>query len=269
MSDSDSSSQQQQQQQQSNGASTSSADDALISLPTAMKAADAIRKTLRERNDEVEASNKTPPGSLPGFVAFLGTGLLLSPLRSAILRRAAAAAASTSRAASKPTVPPPLEAVEAASNGSPNPPPPPPTQQSISSFANLVDLMVTPILAVISAQVGLVVGTLYGSSYYLERVVESDGISSNSSDAVCQSLLSACGSAAWNESAAGNAMDSSITTTSPEIDGILQISSSPSPPTPTIYPSWDPRQQTLERLHHAIQHCQDMEKRRNSAKSFE
>eukprot|EP00536_Pseudo-nitzschia_multiseries_P004328 jgi/Psemu1/302506/fgenesh1_kg.71_\ len=95
-----------------------------------MEAADKIRKFLRERNDPIETEQWLPPGSWQGVTAFAAAGLLMTPLRRSIL------------SLSGPRGP----------------------------FRGFVDLVVTPVLAVGAAQVGLVIGTLCGSGYYLERV---------------------------------------------------------------------------------------------------
>lgn len=100
----------------------------LLSLVQAMEAADRIRKVIRERKDPTETQEWVPPGTLQGVATFVATGLLLTPLRGSLLRMA----------------------------GPKGP------------FQGFVDLVVTPVLAVGAAQVGLVIGTLYGSSYYLE-----------------------------------------------------------------------------------------------------
>jgi hypothetical protein len=173
-----------------------------------MKAADVIRKTLRESREDADdfdspSGDLPPPGSLPGLAAFVGTGLLLSPLRSFVLKRAAVQ-----------------------------------PQQGVATFANFVDLLVTPSMAVISAQVGLVAGTLYGSGVYLDRVVEMEQ-DKNNTEAVCQAMLSAVLAQGHNTT--------------------LQSTSTDEPP--QLYASWDPRQQTIQRLYRAIGHCQDKQRR--------
>ena len=101
-----------------------------LSLVEAMEAADRIRKTFRERKDPIETEQWCPPGTWQGATAFAATALLMTPLRGSILNMAG------------PRGP----------------------------FQGFIDLVVTPVLAVGAFQVGLVIGTLYGSSYYLERV---------------------------------------------------------------------------------------------------
>ncbi|KAL3915440.1 MAG: hypothetical protein SGILL_005654 [Bacillariaceae sp.] len=248
-----------------------------LSLQSAMHAADAIRKSLRDNlGDDNEGG--LPPGSVPGVLAFVGTGLLLTPLRSALLRRVAANGApkvATSNIPS-PSSAARTEAATAAEsskksdlNAQVN------QQQGLASFQNLVDLMVTPLLAVMAAQVGLVVGTLYGSSYYLERVVEMEerngGDGGSNTDAICQSLLSAISSTDDNQghgqssdTAIGHADVSDMSSIS--TDGILQTSTSASPP--QMFEAWDPRQQTIDRLYHAIRHCQETERRKNNPQQF-
>jgi hypothetical protein len=232
-------------------------DESLQSLELAMKAADVIRKTLQQSDDPLERSLWVPPGTVPGLSTFVATGLLLSPLRNAILTRASAARSVVTTNARRQTA-------AAASNETA-----PPSQ----SFQNLIDLIITPAMAVISAQIGLVVGTLYGSSHYLQRVVDYDhsqatkmpsmdrrgkhrdvkGNENNNSP--CQSLLVLT--------------DASTITKISHYDGKSQDDSGdpvtyegeyfnperPSIP-PNFYPSWDPRQIVIESLFRAIQHCQ-------------
>ena len=108
-----------------------------LGLVDAMAAADRIRKAYLEREDPKETGKMVPPGTWQGGAAFAATGLLLmTPLRRSILSMA-------------------------GGNGGGNGP-----------FRGFVDLVVTPVLAVGAAQVGLVIGTLSGSSYYLDRLAE-------------------------------------------------------------------------------------------------
>jgi len=104
--------------------------DKSFTLVQAMKAADSIRQAFLKRSDPKETEQMVPPGTWQGAVAFLATGLLMTPVRGSILKM----------------------------TGPRGP------------FQGFVDLVVTPALAVGAAQVGLVIGTLYGSSYYLDRL---------------------------------------------------------------------------------------------------
>ncbi|KAG7367658.1 hypothetical protein IV203_030329 [Nitzschia inconspicua] len=246
-------------------------------LELAMKAADDIRRSLQQNEDPLEQSLWVPPGTLYGVAAFCVTGLLLSPLRSAILSRAGRGGATASRSTETSGI---IKSNNnnnnnLASSSSPSPHP-------SSSFQNLVDLIVTPAMAVIAAQVGLVVGTLYGSSYYLQRVVTNqsngnvihgscsvtstnDNIDTDkaaatsqqdSSTNLCQSLFEARNS--FTTSQSGSADDDNILLSQDDtitIGSTFATESSTVVSPPQLYPSWDPRQTTIDSLYKAIQHC--------------
>ena len=234
------------------------------SLQSAMHAADAIRKCLRDMGDKEEGL--LPPGSFPGALAFVGTGLLFTPFRAALLKKAVESGRASKKHISSPSIAARAEAANSPSTKS-DLNTQVQHQQGLTSFANLIDLMITPFLAVVAAQVGLVVGTLYGSSYYLERVVtmeenvkhsESGGIGGDdASETVCKALLSGL---------SGNQEDSKNSQSGETFqDGILETSVPSSAATPQVFESWDPRQQTIDRLFHAIRHCQEKERRKSNA----
>lgn len=170
-----------------------------LSLVEAMKAADSIRTIFLKRKDPNETEALLPPGTLEGSFAFITTGLLFTPLRSTILKMTGPR----------------------------------------GSFQSFVDLIVTPFMAVASAQVGLVVGSLYGSTYYLDRVATTVSVNETTAtsvqvgqdtnttiaDELCQELLS---------------ITSSSTSSSQEV----------------TFGLWDPRTKTMESLFRALENCQ-------------
>lgn len=286
-------------------------DPSIRALQVAMTAADAIRKSLQQMHDPEEELLWVPPGTLPGIVAFVVAGLVLSPLRSAVLSRAAAAtdAASTSatiKGAVGRRQHASATAVAKYSDSTTNSTKTAVNNNGVGSFANLLDLIVTPAMAMIAAQVGLVVGTLYGSTYYLQRVIKEDraadtnkGVngfrtehekwdydeSSSSSSSLgktdqeepnntnailCKSLLNV---AIPSKTTGDN--QSSSTTKSDDLVGLDARRdelifdtgrSSSGVPPPQLYPAWDPRQTTIWSLYKAIQHCQQQQQQQNSSK---
>lgn len=179
-----------------------------LSLVEAMKAADSIRTIFLKRKDPNETETLLPPGSLEGSFAFMTAGLLFTPLRSTIL---------------KMTGPP-------------------------GSFRSFVDLVVTPFMAVASAQVGLVVGSLYGSSYYLERVAT---VSVNETKATSVQV----------------GQDTNNTIADELCQELLSITSSPSSSSQEVtFGSWDPRTKAMESLFRALENCRKKEAEVSSQK---
>jgi hypothetical protein len=238
-------------------------DEPFQSMELAVKAADAIRKTLKQLDDPLERSLWVPPGTLPGLSAFVTTGLLLSPLRNAILTRATIARYGVTANVR-------TQAASPSSESCPTPP--------SQSFQHLMDLIITPVMAVIAAQIGLVVGTMYGSSHYLKRVVDYDnslvttvsnedvdsrGKASDADDNLndfspCQSLLTLTDASSikffYND---GETQYDSIDPAPPEDE---HFNAERQNSAPNLYPSWDPRQTIIESLFRAIQHCKNHRK---------
>jgi hypothetical protein len=180
-----------------------------LSLVEAMKAADSIRTIFLKRKDPNETEALLPPGSLEGSFAFITTGLLFTPLRSTILKMTGPR----------------------------------------GSFQSFVDLIVTPFMAVASAQVGLVVGSLYGSSYYLERVAT---VSVNETKATSFQV----------------GQDTNNTIADELCQELLSITSSPSSSSQEVtFGSWDPRTKTMESLFRALENCQKKEAEVSSQKT--
>lgn len=218
------------------------ANESLLTLNEAMKAADDIRKTFRERNDAREAEQMVPPGTWQGAAAFVATGLLMTPFRRSILKIAGPS----------------------------------------GSFQGFVDLVVTPILAVGAAQVALVVGSLYGSSYYLDRLARdaatttkpsslgsneimsvrfgpddkvtyaptTESLAAERESAVaelCQKLLSSLSPASAQAPSQANIYTPSLPSTTNTESGI------------SSFGSWDPRSRTMKSLLHAVDKCRRRE----------
>jgi hypothetical protein len=231
-------------------------DESSQTLELAMKAADIIRKTLQQSDDHVESSLWVPPGTVPGLSAFVAAGLLFSPVRNAILTRANASRSFATTSVRTQTTTPSSETT-------------PPSQ----SFQHFMDLIVTPAMAVIAAQIGLVVGTLYGSSHYLRQVVDYDNsqayiMSSGEMDrrgkaldmnghakknSICQNLLGLTDASSTKIS--GNVSKSQDDSVDLVPSTIEYFNAEGSGSIPNLYPSWDPRQSTIESLFKAIQHC--------------
>mmetsp|Transcript_38632 Transcript_38632/g.93610 ORF Transcript_38632/g.93610 Transcript_38632/m.93610 type:complete len:224 (-) Transcript_38632:24-695(-) len=208
------------------------------SLEDAMKAADGVRQVCNEKHIEEEATSKSksketsswddntgnedrkyypdkqfPPGAVEGFATFVLSGLIVfAPFRSAILRsRAVAGPMTTTTTTTK-------------GNG----------QRNTTGFKNLVDLVITPVLAVASAQVGLAAASLVGSKVYLEEVANvPPTTNSPMTDLICSDLLLI-----------------------PKEKGIAMMKESSSSSSSDSSSSWDPRVQTLFSLSRAMDTCQ-------------
>jgi hypothetical protein len=227
----------------------SSRDNSSLTLVEAMKAADSIRQAFLKRSDPKETEQLVPPGTWQGAVAFAATGLLMTPFRRSILKM----------------------------TGQPN-----------GQFQGFVDLVVTPILAVGAAQVGLVIGTLYGSSYYLDRLAmdaattTTTTTTTSSSPGSSKQLMSVRfgrddkmsfsptteGLAAERESTVAElcqeVLSLSLSSPPPSSEASIQT---PSLHTATAlvereavsFSSWDPRSKTMKSLHHAVDNCRRRE----------
>mmetsp|Transcript_38631 Transcript_38631/g.93609 ORF Transcript_38631/g.93609 Transcript_38631/m.93609 type:complete len:224 (-) Transcript_38631:24-695(-) len=208
------------------------------SLEDAMKAADGVRQVCNEKHIEEErtsmsksketsswdANNNSntenkdwkyfpdkqfPPGTIEGVATFVLSGLIVfAPFRSAILRSRAVAGPMTT------------------TNGN--------GHKNTTGFKNLVDLVITPVLAVASAQVGLAAASLVGSKVYLEEVANvPPTTNSPMTDLICSDLLLI-----------------------PKEKGIAMMKESSSSSSSDSSSSWDPRVQTLFSLSRAMDTCQ-------------
>jgi hypothetical protein len=188
-----------------------------FTLEDAMKAADGIRQVCNEKTTEESSASSSgstsswdadtvndrryfpeksyPPGFMEGVAAMIASGLFVfSPFRSAILRQ--------------------------ASSSSPG-------------FGNFVNLVITPLLVVGSAQVGFATASLVGSKVYLNEVADVPPTAiSPMTDLICYDLLLI-----------------------PKEKGMRNYSPSSSSPGVGAASSWDPRVQTLYSLSRAMETC--------------
>ena len=172
--------------------------DNSLSLIHAMRCADAIRKIYDAPADSSSSNNSNaspvgiPPGTAQGISAFLITGIALFPLRRVILN-------------------------SAGGGGNHKP------------FQHFVDIVISVGHALASTQVGLYIGSLYGSQTYLD-LLKKEPPTSNSplTDKVCQKI--------WSDILPKNYYHS-----------------------PSNFPSssqqFDPRAQTMTALQEAIESC--------------
>jgi len=177
-----------------------------ISLVEAMKTADSIRSIFLKRKDPTETEALLPPGTWQGGAAFITAGLLFSPFRRTILK------------ITGPRGP----------------------------FQSFVDLVITPLITIASVQVGLVIGPLYGSFYYLDRVAT---IAASEGAASVQS---------------GQDTTTNVATATELCQEMLSLTSSSSPIQSlssqwVTFGSWDPRAKTMESLTRALENCQRRE----------
>lgn len=227
----------------SDGKSSKDIINSSLTLAEAMKAADSIRQVFLKRNDPTETEQLVPPGTWQGAVAFAATGLLMTPFRRSILKM---------------------------------------TGQSNGPFQGFVDLVVTPVLAVGAAQVGLVIGTLYGSSYYLDRLAMDAATTTTTTNNELMSVRygpddkisfapTTEAIAAERESTVAElcqevlsmsmsmSLSSSAPTTSSEEASMqtpwLQTTTALEEKEAVSFSSWDPRSKAMESLHHAVNNC--------------
>lgn len=190
-----------------------------FSLADAMKAADCIRKVYSE--DDPTERKSFPPGTAEGLGAFVVTGILLSPLRAAILNTAGGKVAG-------------------------------------QSFRNFCDLVITPFMAVVAAEVGLVTGCVFGSRVYLEQVAYvSPTKNSPITDQACQQLLLLSLDKVNDSKKSGTSSPSSSSSSLANYsnDDVDQEWVSH----PSIEPSssfWDPRVETMQSFRLALENCQ-------------
>ena len=197
-----------------------------LSLVEAMEAADRIRKILIRNEDPMETQQLVPPGTWHGMAAFCATGLLvMTPLRRSILTLAG-----------------------------PN-----------KAFSGFVDLVVTPVLAVGAAQAGLVMGTLYGSSYYLDRLAAEAATTTKSfttshgSTEVLSVRVGDDDKVSFSPTTESLASQRERTVTELCIEVLSLSSLEPSAETAPPFASWDPRLKTMNSLLHAIKNCRQRE----------
>ena len=175
-----------------------------------------------------------PPGTWQGAATFAATGLLMTPFRRSILQM----------------------------TGPRGP------------FQGFVDLVVTPILAVGAAQVGLVVGTLYGSSYYLDRLAMDAATTSTLSSTLGSNEVisvridkddtkryssTAESLAIERDSAVAKLCQELLSMSTPSSASHLQTSTSHTTTTQrtqtSSFASWDPRSKTMQSLLDAVEMC--------------
>ncbi|VEU34248.1 unnamed protein product [Pseudo-nitzschia multistriata] len=210
-----------------------------LSLKGAMEAADRVRKFLLEQKDPAETEQWFPPGTWQGAAAFAATGLLMTPLRGSLL------------SAAGPRGP----------------------------FQGFVDLVVTPILAVGAAQAGLVIGTLYGSSHYLERVAMDAATNTNatfseygtgkivsvrqSQDGKLSFSPTTADSVAQRERSVAHLCQQVLLPFPSSTEDSLRTRSSQQMSTDVAqhfsFGSWDPRTKTMESLIRAVNNCRQRE----------
>lgn len=188
-----------------------------------MKAADGIRQVCNEKDVEELSISSTattswsadvddrryypkhqfPPGTIEGVAAaVVGGGLFLTPFRSAVLRQVS-------------------------------------SPHSSPGFRNLVDLIVTPLLAVGAAQVGLAAASLVGSRVYLEEAASVPPTAiSPMSDLICDDLL------LLQKEKGANQQQESVGYSS------------------RLAESWDPRTRTINSLHRAMSACHERQQLR-------
>ncbi len=191
-----------------------------------MEAADRIRQVLLKRNDPIETGQVIPPGALQGVAAFCATGLLLTPFRRSVLNMTG------------PSGP----------------------------FQGFVDLVITPVLAVGAAQVGLVIGTLYGSSFYLDRLASDAAITTTSSSSLgsgevmsVRRLDNKTSYSATTEIVATERENTVVELCKEVLSLTLEGESFKATPESTSFASWDPRSKTMHSLLNAVDKCRQRE----------
>lgn len=160
-----------------------------LSLIHAMQLADVTRKHYQGEGTS-SSSGGVPPGVIQGVAAFIATGAVLLPVRGIFLRQAG-------------------------------------NQPGGKPFQNFVDMSISVAGALAATQVGLFVGSLYGSQAYLD-LLKQESSTSNSplTDKICQKM--------WL-----NVLPPHLHRASP----------------PTNYAQFDPRMQTLIALISAMESC--------------
>jgi len=197
-----------------------------LTLVQAMETADRIRQALLKRNDPTETGQMVPPGTLQGVSAFCATGLLLTPFRRSILKMTG------------PSGP----------------------------FQGFVDLVITPVLAVGAAQVGLVIGTLYGSSYYLDRLASDAAITTTTSSTLGYGEVMSLrrqddkiSYSATTESIATERENTVVELCKEVLSLPLARDSLDETSENTSFASWDPRSKTMKSLLNAVDKCRRRE----------
>jgi len=134
------------------------------------------------------------------------------------------------------------------------------SQTGLGSFQSFIDLLVTPAMAVVAAQVGLIVGTLYGSNSYLTRLAEHDHSKTTVSE-LPSSFDDADDAEKESSEVVMNDMCKNLlqlTTAdvnNPQEDDFSSTSISSANKNPG-FPSWDPRYTIMQNLQQAVQNCE-------------
>ena len=206
-----------------------------MTLVEAMQAADIIRKSLVDGGDPKETERVVPPGTWQGAAAFAATGLLMTPFRRSILKM----------------------------SGTQGP------------FQGFIDLVITPIFAVCAAQTGLVIGTLYGSSYYLDRLAMDAVTTTKTSPNLQSNELMSVRLGQDNEvsysptsKSLATKRENMVTELCRELlslsplpqlaastQNLLTQSTTSSVTESSLFDSWDPRSKTMKSLLHAVDNC--------------
>ena len=221
----------------------------LLSLVEAMKAADRIRTIYinRTKTDRMEGETSTtatatgitattpllPPGVWAGSAAFLAVGVVCTPVRRRLLHAVAA------------------------------------PRNNHHQFHAFVDLLITPLMAILAAQTGIACFSLFGSKYYLDRVVQettaaattssTTTTNNNSIEELCHELvfitqtIPPSPSQQQQQFVANTTNTNTNTSTTNSSTVVVQSAAAVVSPSAS---SWDPRVQTMNSLRMAIQNCQ-------------
>ena len=234
----------------------------LLTLVEAMKAADRIRTIYinRTKTDRIKGETSTtatatgitattpllPPGVWAGSAAFLAVGVVCTPVRRRLLHAVAA------------------------------------PRNNHHQFHAFVDLLITPLMAILAAQTGIACFSLFGSKYYLDRVVQettaaatasstTETKNNNSIEELCHELVSITQtippsppSQQQQQFVANTTNTNTNTSTTNSSTVVVQSSAAVVSPSAS---SWDPRVQTMNSLRLAIQNCQRIRTNNNGSKN--
>ena len=232
----------------------------LLSLVEAMKAADRIRTIYinRTKTDRIKGETSTtatatgitattpllPPGVWAGSAAFLAVGVVCTPVRRRLLHAVAA------------------------------------PRNNHHQFHAFVDLLITPLMAILAAQTGIACFSLFGSKYYLDRVVQettaaatasstTETKNNNSIEELCHELVSITQTippsppSQQQQQFVANTTNTNTSTTN---SSTVVVQSAAAVVSPSAS-SWDPRVQTMNSLRMAIQNCQRIRTNNNGSKN--
>jgi hypothetical protein len=138
-------------------------------------------------------------------------------------------------------------------------------------FHAFVDLLITPLMAILAAQTGIACFSLFGSKYYLDRVVHettaaatassTTTTNNNSIEELCHELvfitqtIPPSPSQQQQQFVANTTNTNTNTNTSTTNSSTVVVQSSAAVVSASAS-SWDPRVQTMNSLRLAIQNCQ-------------